>query len=94
MASERADDDRNQHHNRAVAEREERAAITRPRAASALVDTREPVDGREVVGVEAVLHAEHEDEQAQRLGVLRQHRNRSATIHLRDAARVRCVRTI
>jgi hypothetical protein len=48
-----------------VAEREQRAAVACPGLATARTHPRQAVDGRQMVGIETVAHAEQEDERAQ-----------------------------
>lgn len=62
-ARQQAHTQRDGHHHRAMAEGEEGAAKARPARVGAGVEARQPVDGGEVIGIEAVLETKHEHQQ-------------------------------
>jgi hypothetical protein len=71
-ASQRRNAKGNAHHHGAMAERKQGAAIARQARPGAGVIAGQTVDGRQMVGIEAVLHAEHESKDQQRQPVARQ----------------------
>ena len=74
----------NRHDHHTMPQREQTAAIAGQRRTLPGIEAGQSVDGREMIGIEAVLHAEHksQDHQRQEIGRQRIHGTRKMVLHI------------